>query len=278
MKEFVTLSNVKINGDYTYLEERAPLASDKTPTYVSGDTWLNLVTGWSYICTDDTVATWVRFQAALDTKIELRKDEVFKNVINYLSNIFKVNRNAIYLDSDNWTDHLPVGLPVGWTRKEAWQLATFEDVFSMWLFNAVDSETFDITGTTGLYGSIEDSFKIGDTIFISGSRRNDGFYTITALDIANNKISVFEEVISGLANAFIYLCSVPDSVIQIAADMVYYDLVIRPKMKGLKSEKIGTYSWVAQDSINGIDYPASVTSGLEAYRLIALGGQAIFVD
>ena len=235
MKEFVSLTDVKINGEYTYLKDRAPLITDVNPPYINGDTWLDIVTGYSYILIDQTAGTWQRIEEAFDYKVELRKDEVFKNVINYLSNIFAIDRNKIYLDTDNYSADFPNGFPVGWTRSDAFPLIQYEGVFSYWQFNAVDSETFEITALIDVYGSIEDSFKIGDTIFIEGSRRNDGYFTITDIDTVNNKISVFEEIEDGTANAYIYLCNVPNSIIQIAADMVYYDLTVRNKTAGLKS-------------------------------------------
>lgn len=278
MKQFIALSDVKINGDYTYLRDVAPSVTEKEPMYINGDTWLDLVTGYSYILTDQTVGTWERYQEALDTKIELRRDEVFKNVIKYLNNIFPIDRNKIYLDANEYVADFAEGLPDGWTRHEAWTIFTYESMFSNWQFEAVDSDTFCITALTTLYGNLEDSFKVDDTIYISGSRRNDGYFTIASIDLDNNKIYVDEELESGIANAFIYLCNVPSSVIQIAADMVWYDLTVRSKMKGLKSEKVGTYSWTAQDSINGIDYPSNVTAGLEQYKSIAVGGQSVYVD
>ena len=277
MKTFVALSDVKQNGEYTFLNSFAPDATYKEPAYVNGDTWLDIVTGFSYILVDQTTGLWNQYETALDEKINRRKDKVFKTVIKYLNTVFEVDRNKMYLNGVDYAEDFPYSLPIGWTRKEAFQIFTYESVFSEWLFDAVDSDTFSITVNTELSGSIEDSFKEDDTIYISGSRRNDGYFTIQSLDPDNGIIYVDEELKSGIANAFIYLCDVPEEVIQIAADMCWFDVTVRPLMKGLKSEKIGTYSWTAAD-YGGLSYPENIVAGLETHRSISVGGQSVFVD
>ncbi len=128
----------------------------------------------------------------------------------------------------------------------------------------------------GLYGNIN-SLQAGDTIYVKQSRRNDGYFTVISIDDVNNIIRVYEPVEEETSYAFIFLCRVPDVVVQIAARMVNFDIYRRGKLTGLSSERVGTYSWSGQTMGNGMAYPDDVIAGLDAYKLISIGGESIFV-
>lgn len=279
-KIFLSLSGVKTGNDYSSLNDGAPTNLDRAPLYVNGDTWLDLITGYSYILTDDTVGTWSRYDQANDVKIDRLLGTVFMNVIKDISNIFPVDRNKKYLNNmDNYYDDFPFGMPAEFTRKDAFNLLVYESLYSKWEFTAVDTDTYTITGeANAVYGNMSESIQVGDTIYVKGSRRNDGYFTVVAVDALLNMITVQEEIIPEESNAFIFLCVVPDEVIKIAERMVYYDVMIRPKQTGLKSESIGTYSYTKADAGNSLNYPDDVIAGLESYRLVPLGGQSILVN
>lgn len=280
MKTFLSLSDVKTENDYTYLDHGAPTNLDRAPMYLNGDTWLDLVTGYSYLLTDETVGTWSRYDQGNDAKMMRLLNPVFMSVIRDINNIFAIDRNKKYLNNmENYYDDFPFGMPPEFTRKDAYNLLAFESVYSKWTFSQVDTDTYTITGeANSVYGNISESFQAGDTIYIKGSRRNDGYYTVVAIDALLNMITVQEEIIPEESNAFIFLCVVPDEVIKIAERMVYYDVMIRPKQSGLKSESIGTYSYTKADAGNSLNYPDDVIAGLESYRLVPLGGQSILVN
>jgi len=280
MKQFIQLSQIKMQNAYTFLNNGAPTIADKSPLYTAGDTWLDFITGYSYLLTDDIAGTWVRTDQANDTKMIMRKDKLFITVINDINNIFAVERNKKYLNNnDIYFDDFPYGMPTAFTRKEIYKLLVYESIYSEFIFADDGSGDYTITVSdlTNIFGSIEDSFKIGDTIYIQGSRRNDGYYTISALDIALQKITVQEEVINEMSNTFIYLCVVPEGILDIIAEMVYYDVIKKPQLSGLRSETIGTYSYTKENSGNSLHYPDDLLSGLESYRLPSIGGQSLLV-
>jgi hypothetical protein len=280
LKTFLSLSGVKVGGDYTYLESGAPTNLDRAPLYANGDTWLDLITGYSYVLTDDTVGTWSRYDQGNDTKMTMLLDTIFMNVIKDICNIFPVDRNKKYLNNmDGYYDDFPFGMPNEFTRKEAYNLLVYESLYSKWTFEQVDTDTYTITGeANNVYGNMSESLQAGDTIYVKGSRRNDGYFTVVAVDALFNMITVQEPVISEVSNAFIFLCAVPDEVIKIAERMVYFDVMIRPKQAGMKSESIGTYSYTRGDSGNSLNYPDDIIAGLDAYRLTSIGGQSLFVS
>lgn len=280
MKQFIQLSQIKMQNEYTFLNNGVPTISDKSPLYTNGDTWLDFVTGYSYLLTDDVAGTWVRTEQANDTKMLMKKDKLFMTVINYLNNIFAVERNKKYLNNnDIYYDDFPYGMPTAFTRKEMFKLLVYESIYSEFIFDDDGSGGYTITVSdlTNIFGSIEDSFAVGDTIYIQGSRRNDGYYTISALDITLQRIIVQEEVINETSNAFIYLCVVPEGILDIIAEMVYYDIIKKPKMSGIRSESIGTYSYTKETSGNSLNYPDDILSGLESYRMLSIGGQSLLV-
>ncbi len=279
MKVFSTLSGVKINGAYSFLKPIAPTVADKAPAYNNGDTWLDTVTGFSYILVDQVLGTWEQTETSTDEKINTIKDNLFMSVVRYLGNIFAIDRNKNYIgNSNDYYDDFPNGLPP--LRKiDIIKLLTLESVYSRWKFTAVDTDTFTVEPGTDeyLYGSIVDSFIVGDTIYIQGSRRNDGYYTIVAINTTLNQISVAEPITTETSYAFIYLCNVVEEFIQIVNSMIYYDIVSKPRVTGLQSESIGTYSWTSKN-LDAMNYPADVISRLDNYKMIGIGGESIFVN
>jgi hypothetical protein len=109
---------------------------------------------------------------------------------------------------------------------------------------------------------------VGDTIGLGGSRRNDGYYDVTA--VGPDELDVYP------APAMLYLDTnpiaiwplvFPSGLQQIAARMAWYDEYIRQTATpGMASETVGSYSYSRLELIGGIEYPADLTAGLSAYK------------
>lgn len=259
----ITLSDVKINNSYTYYKSVAPTVTEKAPSYIVGQTWINTLTGISYMLMDSSTGTWTQIESAEDFKITNKMINVFKNVIRSLSNYFIIDRNEEY-EGD---------YPDTFSRAERVSLSSKECIYGKSVFTATDKK---ITVDAEYYGDIA-SIKKGDTILVSRSKRNDAFYTVS--DITGNVITVTESIVDDSSYCFISLCDIPQEVIQIVARMVYFDVYTRPSTAGMQSETIGSYSYTVKDSSSGIlNYPSDITAGLDAYELIPCGGIAYYVD
>lgn len=264
----ISLAQVKINGLYDWIFGAAPTAANKAPTYTNGQTWLDTVTGFSYRLIDDVAGTWVQIEQNYDAKINLMKENVFKTVLRYLQNNFVVARN------ENYFEDYDSQFPDDFTRNQKFNLAYFESIFGMWSF---DAGTKKLTIGDDIYGSIVNSIKDDDVIMIYGSRRNDGYYNVTAVDATS--IDVDEDLKDDLSNAFVYLVDIPQGLIQIIGNMIWWDVFKKPQVSGMQSERIGTYSYTLANKSNGaLNYPDDVVSGIEAFEGIAIGGETFFVD
>lgn len=266
---FITLADVKIYNDYDYIELSAPTTSEKEPTFVNGETWLDTSTGFSYQLTNQAAGTWERIEKAVDTQINLWKDNTFETILIYLSNRFYIRRNV------NYSDEYESSPEFVRNRKQLFNLYNYESVFSDFEFTASTKKITVVTDAT-LYGSITESFTTGDLIYVFDSQRNNGYYTIASL--TSTEIEVNETIVDDTANCFIFLANVPDALVQIVSKLIWYDVFVRNKYGGLKSERIGTYSYTVQDVDPNLGYPVDLMAQLERYSLIDVGGEAVFVE
>lgn len=116
--------------------------------------------------------------------------------------------------------------------------------------------------------TIDDDFNdfiIGDNIYIKGTIRNDGYYTILA--VTDKTITVAEDIIDTTDDEvmYIYYIKWPIDVVDIANRMIGWDVKKRNKTAGLKNERVGTYFHTLQD-IGGAGYPKDLVSGLKRYH------------
>jgi len=265
-KNFIGLADVKINNDYTYIRSVAPTAAEKAPAYSNGETWLDTVTGYSYVLTDEVTGVWARIEIDIDNKILFDGPLVFSTVIKYLNNFFITPRVLNYFDNyeTNW--------PGYFTRDQAWLVTRYECVFSDCTFDAAaGTVTVD-----DVYGSLTDTFATGDTVFISGTRRNNGYYTISG--VTAEALTITEALADETAPSFLFFADVPAALIAIIARMVWYDIYSRPTGAGLKSERVGTYSYTRQDQSSTLNYPDDIIGGLSAFMSIDIEGTAYFVN
>jgi hypothetical protein len=272
MKNFINLADVKIYNDYTYIKTVVPTVAEKAPTYTTGETWLNTTTGYSYQLTDDVAGTWVQIETAQDALIMELAPKVFDTVIKYLNNLFLIERNIKYFDSDN---DYETAWPSYWSRNDAYPIVSLESVYSKFVFSA-GAKTITVYTDATVYGSITDSFQAGDTILISNSRRNDGYFTIVS--VSDTVITVSEDLTDSTSFASVFLADVPAALISVIAHMVQYDIFTRPDKSGIETEKVGTFSVTYRELAPGLQYPGDIVSGLNVYEGTTIGGISYFVN
>lgn len=114
----------------------------------------------------------------------------------------------------------------------------------------------------------DDSFFVGDTLWLENTRRNDGVYDITAITADEITIDPPAPVLmTDTETALLYSAVYPVGLQDIAARMAWFDVYVRPdRNPGLDSESIGTYSYSKTAAIGGIEYPVDITAGLTVYR------------
>ncbi len=202
---------------------------DSNKGYYAG--FILLVTdGTLWVCSDPTVGAAVWDQ---DTSDDIAIDLVIRD----LTDIVTKYLDNLYVDPDA---HVSVSNP------------TF-----------VLPDRIQATGAR-----FDEYFLPGDTLGIVHSRRNDGYYDITA--VTATEITVTPNLKYGMTEkrAVGFLGSVyPDGLQDIAGAMGSYDLWTRPTLApGLKREAIGTYNYERAVDIGGVDYPVDVTAGLMQYK------------
>lgn len=267
MIQFISLFEVKINGSYTYVKSGVPTAAEKEPAYLNGQTWLDIATGYSYQLIDQTVATWIQIEMDKDYRINFIKDSVFETVLKYINNRFYISRQQ------NYSDVYSQSPAFVYNRDKLFTLYSYQSVFSTFDFV---SGTKKLTAPDTVYGDITDTFQVGDIIYIEGSTRNDGYYSIKSL--TDTYIEVNESIITESANCFIILADVPSALVNIISRMIYFDVYVRSKIGGLQSERIGTYSYTLQNLDGDMGYPRDIVSGLDAYVIQDAGGLSNYVE
>lgn len=115
-------------------------------------------------------------------------------------------------------------------------------------------------------------YKVGDTIHISGSEKNDGLYTIKEAD--DNTFTVNEPTRDEI-DVFVTLVDYPADVKMGAIELVKYDLENRKKVSaGIQSETISRHSVTYKvpdksDTVKG--YPQNLMGFLELYMKARFG-------
>jgi hypothetical protein len=256
-----TLYDVKKNGEYDYIVAAAPTSAELEPAYLNGETWLDSLTGFSYELTDQTVGTWTRTLKSADNKILIKLDSVEAAAFGYLKNFFSVGRQKEY-----------TGQTYGyWNRTDYLFFLGVETVFADFVFDDVAKT---LTPSTAFYGAPTD-WQPGDIVRVIGSKRNDKFMTLTAVDESTATLTVSEDIKAEAGEGcFVFLTDIPQAVFDIIGEMVYFDQFER-NANGLKSERVGTYSWTRDDvRIGGLGYPDEIVGNLDQFASVALGGEA----
>lgn len=255
----ISLADVKCNGLYDYQEIVDPTNAELQPDYINGESWLNTVTGESFMLTDQVTGTWTRIEKAQDNLILKKIDKAQDLAFRFIGQVFNLDRQAPY-----------TGDVYGfWNREDKLAFFKSEVLFSDFEFV---SGTKAITPTTKVYGLPVD-WQPGEKIYVYGTKRSKGFYTIATVDEATGELTVTEDILDEQSDGnFIGLLEIPQAFLDTVSEMVYYDVYLRGAT-GLKSEKIGTYSYTKDImDVGGIGYPVEIVSNLENYQHIATGG------
>jgi len=115
---------------------------------------------------------------------------------------------------------------------------------------------------------VTSGFAAGDNIFVSGSFKNDGYYEISSLTETKMILTSANTIVDEALDRYVHILYVkwPKALKQIACDMIKFDITIRGKTTGVKSESIGDYS-VTYDkekgSLHKFGYPPDVIDGLD---------------
>jgi hypothetical protein len=118
-------------------------------------------------------------------------------------------------------------------------------------------------------GMDEAELMAGDTIYISGSNRNDGYYTISA--ITSTQISLMEPIASqAAADIILYLVDIPAGLKIYIAKMIAYQ-INHAGDEGITGESIGNYSYSRKDGGTAdAGYPAELLRGLDKWKHMTL--------
>ena len=196
---------------------------------------------------------------------------------------FSVGYVLLVEDGTTWRcDDATVGAAV-WTQDTSNDasideaLRTLTDILPRHLnnsfINADDRVTIsgaDFTaGTIASPGAaFDESIMVGDTIYMAGSRRNDGPYDVTAVTPDELEVTPVTPRLY-LDNQTIYIVPgvFPTGLIVIASRMAWYDVYVRPgQTPGMTGESVGSYSYTRMELVGGIEYPADLTAGLSVYK------------
>lgn len=135
-----------------------------------------------------------------------------------------------------------------------------------------------ITAVAGVYkivcadGGMDDvGFAVSDTVYLSGSKRNDGYLTISA--IADGEVTIAEPLVaeSTAVAVDLTLARFPVALTVYLARMIGYQIK-HAEDAGITSESIGKYSYSRKDSGGGDSgYPAEILKGLGKWRFARVG-------
>ena len=247
-----TLAQVKINGNYSYLEQTAPTVNDdSTAGFVVGETWLDLTDGLSYQAADVTpgAAVWNRIEAALDTRINLILDNTYARIAFECIRGFAIFRNEQYDTGPDTINKEDLALYKLWIS-----------IYAQWTIAGT------VLTSTDIAGFLTD-LNAGDEVQLLAGQRNSGLRTIAS--VQTNGITLTGDPLVGATDRLLILQQViPTDFDQIVGRMVYYDVVRRDEITGpFQSERIGTYSYTIGDNfyIGGLYYPKNVAYGLDSY-------------
>jgi hypothetical protein len=128
---------------------------------------------------------------------------------------------------------------------------------------------FSTNAMTASSSFADAGFAAGDEIVIDGSYRNNGYYTISTVSTYTVTLQASAgTVVSEISGASIVIGVVnwPIGIKPVVANMIKYDMDVRPTLKGVSSESIGDYS-VTYTNGGGYGYPMDLLYGLSIYQI-----------
>ncbi len=128
-----------------------------------------------------------------------------------------------------------------------------------------------IVSTGGDYAA--NGIAAGDEVYVYGSYRNDGYYTVGSVSTATITLATGESVVDELSGASVIVATVrwPSDVAYIAAQMVKFDYDDRGKREGgAISRSLGPYSETFGEGGLSYGYPEPVINALSPYTMVRM--------
>jgi len=236
-----TRYQAKINGDYEIIQADTPAT-----TFADGTRWLQTTTGDSYTLSS---GAWVQIETAIDAKIDLMLTPTYSRVVADCIASLSTQRHD---ELDEAPDTI--------SYNSLWYLDAYVSVYADW---TISGASISVDDADDIVGSVDD-FEYEDYAYIYGSRRNDGVVQVESVDPAG--LTFGETLVDGDDRFVVLMVAQPVDLDLIVGRMVYYDAVTRQSRGGLKSEKIGTYSYTIDDRlVGGLRYPPDVVAGIDNY-------------
>jgi len=249
----LNLRKVKLNNTYTYIENSLATSPATGETLLADKTESTFVIGYTYTYSG---SAWDRTETQEDYKINQALMPTVSNTCKWLNNYFWAKRYGDYLDLQSY-DNCCYAFDMDFYYK---YISVYDDSL------VYDASTLTTTK--------EIEFKTGDLIYLMSSARNkDKFGYIT--DITGNVFTSSREYTSDTGYGYMVLSQIPEDVECIIANMVWFNVYKRDLTQSgdVSAESEGSYSAsyeLGGESINGLQYPTSLTSGLKQYKLIRI--------
>jgi hypothetical protein len=114
---------------------------------------------------------------------------------------------------------------------------------------------------------MDEDFRSGDTIYLSGSKFNDNYFTLSTA--GSSFITVNESVVTEASTSgkmiLINRVDFPKDLELIVSQMIGYKL--NQDYKGVASESIGDYS-ISFQSVGLSNYPSNIINSLNKYKIV----------
>jgi hypothetical protein len=236
-----TRYQAKINGGYDIIQADTPAT-----TFADGTRWLQTTTGDSYTLSS---GAWVQIETAIDAKIDLMLTPTYSRVVADCIASLSTQRHDELDDAPDTISY-----------NALWYLNAYVSVYADW---TISGASISVTDADDIVGSVDD-FEYEDYAYIYGSRRNDGVHQVESVDAAG--LTFGATLVDGDDSFVVLMVAQPVDLDLIVGRMIYYDVVTRPGLTGIVSERIGSYSYTLEDrTIGGLRYPSDVVAGIDTY-------------
>lgn len=123
----------------------------------------------------------------------------------------------------------------------------------------------------------EADFATGDWIWLSGSTRNDEYYSIKSIDADYIEVNEALTAQADESSMSLMLINIPAAIKIYFAKMVAWQLY-HVKDDGLQSESIGNYSYSRSAMASDAGYPSTLLGGLSKWKNISMRRGSVFAQ
>ena len=184
------------------------------------------------------------------------------------------------LNSDGYTAAITTQIPIveaDIVRITNNHFTRYEDGYKDdYTYTSCQDLTFAVAGKTitdnnsEVNFSTDHSFAAGDNLYIQGTRKNDGHYTVSLL--TDEVITVTETLIAETTSenytVWMFLVIWPLPLKNLAAQMIGYNILRKYNTdKNIKSEKIGDYAVSFGNGGTSKSYPDEIMSQLDEWTI-----------